>query len=284
MITIGGALATAVLWSIAGFASAIAGRTIGPYVALAWVNGIALLLAVPAALIVDGVPHDVPASDLGWAVVFGLASAGALGCAFGSMTIGPVGLVAPVISTEGAVAALIGLALGESIAGWTGAALGIVVVGIVRSATETGADGLRAVRGANRKALLIAGAAAVLFGLTLVAGSRADALGPLWTVAISRAIGIVAFSVPVLVRARWRRPTGARWVILANAVADVTGFSLFIAATRDGVAIPAVIASQYATLIAVYGYLRFGERLQRWQWVGVALTIGGTAIVSATQQ
>jgi len=48
------------------------------------------------------------------------------------------------------------------------------------------------------------------------------------------------------------------------------------------VAVPAVLASQYATLTAVFGYFFFHERLKPWQWAGVALTIAGTAVVGAT--
>ena len=32
---------------------------------------------------------------------------------------------------------------------------------------------------------------------------------------------------------------------------------------------PAVLASQYATLTALFGYFVFKERLQIWQWAGV---------------
>ena len=67
-----------------------------------------------------------------------------------------------------------------------------------------------------------------------------------------------------------------------NAAGDLLGFTIFILATKDGVAIPAVLGSQYATLAAVFGYVVFGERLKPWQWIGVAITIAGTALVAAS--
>lgn len=252
--------------------------------ALAWVNVIALGVVVVVALAVDGVPRDVRGGDLAWAALYGVALVGALVTAFKSMTIGPVGLVAPIISTEGAFATLLGLALGESVGGVTGGALAVVVVGIVLSAIDSDGrgGGVRVVSGVNRRALLLGLASAVLFAVTLVAGSRADSLGALWTVVVGRVAGTVFVSIPVLTRTQFRRPVGAWRMVGINAAGDLLGFTIFILATKDGVAIPAVLGSQYATLAAVFGYVVFGERLKPWQWIGVAITIAGTALVAAS--
>ena len=284
MFTVVGGLLAAVCWSAAGIASSVAGRRVGPMLALGWVNLLAMVIVVVAALAVDGVPHDVPNAELAWAAVYGLALVGALAAAFKSMTLGPVGLVSPVISTEGAFATLLGLALGETVGGITGLALCVIVIGIVLSAIDTDPLGgsMRAATAVNRKALSIGIASAVLFAITLVAASRADTLGVLWTVAVGRIAGVLFITIPVLSRERLRRPVGAWRVLGINCAGDLTGFTLFIMATDDGVAIPAVLASQYATLTALFGYFVFKERLKPWQWTGVVLTIAGTAMVGAT--
>jgi drug/metabolite transporter (DMT)-like permease len=252
--------------------------------ALAWVNLVAMVIVVTAALLFDGIPRDVPGTEVAWVAIYGLAIVGALAAAFKSMTLGPVGLVSPVISTEGAFATLLGLALGETVGGITGLALGVIVIGIVLSAIDTDplGGGMLAATAVNRKALSIGLASAVLFAITLVAASRTDTLGVLWTIAIGRIVGVLFISVPVLVRERFRRPVGAWRMLGINCAGDLAGFSLFILATEDGVAVPAVLASQYATLTALFGYFVFHERLKSWQWAGVALTIAGTAIVGAT--
>ena len=104
---------------------------------------------------------------------------GALAAAFKSMTLGPVGLVSPVISTEGAFATLFGLALGETVGGATGLALAVIVIGIVLSAIDRDPLGgsMRAASAVNRTALSIALASAVLFAVSLVAASRATRSG-----------------------------------------------------------------------------------------------------------
>ena len=284
MFTVVGGLLAAVCWSAAGLASSVAGRRVGPMLALAWVNLAALVIVLPAALVFDGIPHDVPRAEVAWVAIYGFAIVGALAAAFKSMTLGPVGLVSPVISTEGAFATLFGLALGETVGGITGIALGVIVIGIVLSAIDTDplGGGMLAATAVNRKALSIGLASAVLFAITLVAASRTDTLGVLWTIAIGRIVGVLLISIPVLVRERFRRPGGAWGMLGINCAGDLAGFSLFILATEDGVAVPAVLASQYATLTAVFGYFFFHERLKPWQWAGVALTIAGTAVVGAT--
>jgi drug/metabolite transporter (DMT)-like permease len=213
-----------------------------------------------------------------------LALVAALAAAFKSMTLGPVGLVSPVISTEGAFATLIGLALGETVGGITGLALGVIVIGIVLSAIDTDPLGgsMRAASAVNRKALSIGLVSAVMFAITLVAASRADTLGVLWTIAVGRVAGVLLITIPVLTRERFRRPVGAYRLLALNCAGDLSGFTLFIIATEDGVAVPAVLASQYATLVALFGYFVFKERLKSWQWAGVILTIAGTAVVGAT--
>ncbi len=284
MFTVVGGLLAAVCWSAAGLASSVAGRRVGPMLALGWVSLVATVIVVFAAFAVDGAPRDVPGSELAWAAVYGIALVGALATAFKSMTLGPVGLVSPVISTEGAFATLLGLALGETIGGITGLALGVIVFGIVLSAVDADplGGGMLAATAVNRRALSIGLASAVLFAVTLVAASRADSLGVLWTIAVGRIACVLFISIPVLTRERLRRPVGAWRMLGINCAGDLAGFTLFIMATEDGVAIPAVLASQYATLTALFGYFVFKERLKPWQWTGVALTIAGTALVGAT--
>ena len=155
----------------------------------------------------------------------------------------------------------------------------MIVIGIVLSAIDTDplGGGMLAATAVNRKALSIGLASAVLFAISLVAASRTrharravdDRHRPDRGRAAHQHPGPGARAVPA---------AGRRLGMLGiNCAGDLAGFSLFILATEDGVAVPAVLASQYATLTAVFGYFVFHERLKPWQWAGVALTIAGTA-------
>ena len=239
-------------------------------------NVVTVIYVVPLALVVDGVPHP-SGRDVAWGLAYGVAMSVALLAAFQALTIGPVGLVAPVISTEGAIAAVGGVLLGDHVAGTTGAALAVCVIGVVLSGLQVSQAGH-----ADRRAFTWAVAGAFLFGATLLASSRAVGLGPVTTVAVGRAVACVVFSAPVLAQARFTRPVGVWRLVFANGMLDLVGFSAFVAASRHGVAVPAVLGSQYAALTVVVGFVAFRERLGRVQWIGIALTIVGTAVVAAT--
>ena len=57
-------------------------------------------------------------------------------------------------------------------------------------------------------------------------------------------------------------------VVIAG-IAEVVGFALFAGGSRHGVAVAAVLASQFAAIAAVAAYFLFRERLTRVQLVGV---------------
>jgi drug/metabolite transporter (DMT)-like permease len=66
-------------------------------------------------------------------------------------------------------------------------------------------------------------------------------------------------------------------------VCEVLGFFSFTAGSRHGIAVTAVLASQFAALAALVGYRLFNERLSRVQLVGAVTVIAGVAVLSALQ-
>ncbi len=64
---------------------------------------------------------------------------------------------------------------------------------------------------------------------------------------------------------------------------EVGGFAAFALGARHGVAISAVLSSQFATLAALAGLVLFRERLARIQLAGVATVAVGVAILSGLQ-
>ena len=82
-------------------------------------------------------------------------------------------------------------------------------------------------------------------------------------------------------RVLWTRPA-APLVVIAG-IAEVVGFSSFALGSRDGLAVAAVLASQFAAVAAVAAYFLFSERLSRLQLVGVTTIVAGVTVLTALQ-
>jgi drug/metabolite transporter (DMT)-like permease len=71
---------------------------------------------------------------------------------------------------------------------------------------------------------------------------------------------------------------------LIAAAGEVAAFGAYIAASnRIGVAVPAVIASQFALIAATVGWFVLGERLGRRQLGGAAAIIAGVTALTILQ-
>jgi drug/metabolite transporter (DMT)-like permease len=71
-------------------------------------------------------------------------------------------------------------------------------------------------------------------------------------------------------------------VVLAG-VLEAVGTGVYVIAARTDIAVAAVLSSQFAAIVAVGGFLLFGERLQRVQVAGVAIIVVGITALSALQ-
>ena len=131
MIAVLGGLGAALAWATTTICATRAARLIGATSVLAWVMLIGLVLTLPWALI-RGVP-DVDGTATIWLVLAGVGNCAGLLLVYTGVRIGKVGVVAPIASTEGAIAALIAVAAGEHLAPGAGAALVLVAVGIGRA-------------------------------------------------------------------------------------------------------------------------------------------------------
>ena len=121
MIAILGGLGAALAWATTMLCSTKASRTIGVLPTLGWVMLVGLVPTVPAVLLTGGsAPHG---GSWGWFVTSGCGNVAGLALTYAAVRRGKVGVVAPIASTEGAVAAVLAIALGESLSPGIGTAL-----------------------------------------------------------------------------------------------------------------------------------------------------------------
>jgi uncharacterized membrane protein len=256
---------------------------IGPLSVLGWVMAVGLVAAVGPALLATPVELGLP-EGVGL-VVIGLSHNLGLLLAYAALSIGRVSIVAPIVSTEGALAAVISIALGETLELATAILLGAIAIGVVLAAAERPADqdAFPANPEQTRRAALFAVAAAVTFSVGLVLAGRlgAEGMPPAWVMFASRTVGVLLIVLPLIATRRFQLTRRAAPLVVLAGLLEVFGGAIYVIAASEGVAVAAVLSSQFAAIAAVGGFALFGERLQRLQLVGVAVITLGTTLLSA---
>jgi drug/metabolite transporter (DMT)-like permease len=290
MVAILGGFAAACSWAIATLASSRSSRMIGPWSVLGWVMTVGLVVAIVPAFLVTPINLDAP--HLAGLVVLGLCQNIGLLLAYYALQVGRVSIVAPITATEGALAAALAVVLGEPLALSTAIVLGLIALGVVMAAVERSrenqvVDPTRTERDlANpRRAILLAIAAAAVFSVGLVLSGRLGAAGmpPLWVIVASRTIGVLLIALPLVLRRQFRLTRPAVPLVLLAGVLEAVGSGVYVIAASADIAVAAVLSSQFAAIVAVGGFLLFGERLQRIQIAGVVIIVVGITILSALQ-
>ena len=282
MIAVLGGLGAACAFATAMLCSSRSARMIGSYSALSFVMLVGLAITVPWTVAV-GVPDELGARAFGWLLVSGAGNVVGLLLSYSALRVGKVGIVAPIVSTEGAIAAVIAVLAGESIAPGAGVTLAVIVAGIVLAGI-TQAGGNTATAGSGGRTTLLAIAAALAFGASLYATARVSEELPLaWAVLPARVIGVVAVAVPLFLSSRLLLTRPALPLVVTSGVAEIVGFGLFALGSRHGIAVSAVLASQFAGIAAVVAFFLFRERLARVQIAGVVVIVAGVAVLSWLQ-
>jgi drug/metabolite transporter (DMT)-like permease len=280
MIAILGGLGAAAAWALSTLCSSRSSRLIEPASVVAWVMLVGLLITGPVAA-ARGVPANLDGASAAWLALAGAGNVAGLVLAYRAMRIGQVSLVGPLVSTEGAVAAVIALAAGESLAPAVGATLGVVAAGVCLAAVPAD-DPSGASRTRHPQTVSLAVAAALAFGASLYATARAGSTLPVvWVVLSARLIGTLALALPLLVARRLRLTRGALPFVVTSGICEVAGFYSYTSGARHGIAVAAVLSSQFGALAAVGAYVLFRERLSRLQLVGISAVLVGVALLSA---
>jgi len=276
-----GGLVAAILWGVSGVVAGRASRALGPDLALAWVYLVGLAVALPIAA-ATRVPHP-DAGSLGWTAVAAPTAVASLYAMYAALRRGPAVLVLPLVASQGGVAAVVAVAFGEHLQ--TAAAIGLVVAMLGMFAVMRPPSVSRRDAPHPTAAVALAVLCAVISGFALYASARAgDGIGAVWLLAILRSAGVLAVSVPVALQGRLRLPRDAFRPVLFCGLADTAAFTSYVvAADRGGVAVPAVISSQFAAVSVLIGVVLMGERLSRLQLGGVAGILAGVAVVTAMQ-
>jgi drug/metabolite transporter (DMT)-like permease len=279
-------LGAALGWGLADLFAALAARRVGAWatvvlaqVVSAFAIGMLILIEHPD---LSGLGAVVP-----WLVPNSALAAAAYLTLYRALELGPVAVVSPVLASYAVIPVLLAvILLGEALSAVHTIGVAITIAGAVLTSTD-----VRALRAGTHRmppGLPWAAVSAVLFGVATYtlgwASGRAGWLPSLW-VARTTAAGLFAI-VAVIVGVRRGRAferTIARptlLVILGLGLVDVAGTMSY--ARGAEVALVSIVTAVSATypLIPVFGGVRFlGERPVLTQYAGVALVIGGLALL-----
>jgi len=288
-------LTTAFLWATTLLASARASRLLGPWSTLAWVMLIGLVVTLPFVL-VTAPSVTLTGRDVTLMAVAGVVNSVGLLCNYAAVRRGKVALVGPIVSTEGAIAAVLAVIAGDPLSAAAAVVLAVIAIGVVlasidRSAgdPELAADPAAEARpiGPSRDTVIVVGlalGAAAFFAVNLFVTSRIAGVLPLaWTVLPARLAGVVLVTIPLVLRGRLQLVRAAVPFVIVVGVCEVLGIATFALGARVSAPVTSVLASQFAGIAAVAAYILFGERLRRAQVVGVVLIAIGVAVLAATQ-
>ena len=277
MVSVVFGLLTACFFASSSLMSSRTVKVIGSPSSLAWMMIVGLVVTTPFVF-AAGVPEQLNAS-LPYLAVSGIGNVVGILIAGYALRVGKVGVVAPILATEGAIAAVLAALAGESIAPVVAFLLMVIVGGIVLSAVAPDPEPLEHER--PLMAVLLATGAAVCFGASLFStGFVSDDLPIAWVLLPGRLVGVVALFIPLLLLRRLRITRGTAPLVVAMGLSEVLGFTCFAIGAQYQVAVTSVLSSQFAPIAAIMAYVLFKERLGRAQILGVIVLVGGVTALT----
>ena len=281
MIAVVAGLGAALAWALATLAAARASRVLGAWSTTALVVFVGLIVTLPL-LALEGPPPQVGTEDLAWLVVAGLGYAIGMVFNYAALSGGKVPVTAPIVSTEGSIAAALAVLTGEAASPLLAAMLALIALGIFVVALQPG-GGADALRGHGARYVGFAATAALIFGVGLYGAGRAsDVVPPAWVVAAGRIAGVLLLTLPLVLTRQLRFDRAVLPFLLFAGVAEVVGVYLYAWGARESIAVTAVLASQFAVMAALMAHA-LGERISPRQWLGVAAVTTGVVVITITR-
>jgi len=248
-------------------------RETRPLTQMVWVLVTGTVVALPIALLVDGLPDAGQWRGAGLAALAGALYFGALFCLLRGLQVGDLGLVSALTSLQGAYVAVVVILLGVPITPLLGVALTLSAFGAMLTSFEGRAKSTRGAPWA-----LVAG---VLFAGVMLCYAYGD-IGWLSQSAISRTVSL-AITLPVaLLTGGVAVPPAMRVRAVGAGLLELGGVMLLTIAFALGPpTVAGVTTTQFGTFAVILGFVVLHERPKPNQWVGIVCTIAGVSLLAA---
>ena len=240
---------------------------------MVWVLATGVLIILPVALVLRGLPDQGEWTGAGLAALAGVLYFGALFCLLRGLNVGDLGLISALVSLQGAYLAVAVILLGEPVTPLLAAALALCVVGAVLTSFEGRAG---STRGASW-----AFAAGLLFSGVMLCYAYGD-IDWLSQTAISRTVSLFIALPVALFTGSLAVPRALRVRAVGAGVLELSGLSLLTITFALGPAtVAGVTTTQFGTFAVILGFVVLGERPKPNQWAGIACTIVGVSLLAA---
>ena len=273
------ALLSSAMWGTADFFAGRLSKKHNPFAVLGFSQVFGLLVGVLIVVISGSYQGKVLGFDgyLIPGVLAGLFGYIGLACLYEGLSTGRMGVVSPISSLSTVIPLAYALITGDVLSTITLFGVVIALIGVFC------ASGPELSQGLPMKPLLLASGAAAGFGLALTfiaIGSQSSAL--LTMVSMRGATFFVTISLAIKFKTTGNFDKKAIPVLFFIGAADfIANLLLGIATTKGLVSVAMVFGSLYPIATAVLAYKFLQERLQRVQYVGIALAVAGVSIISA---
>jgi len=273
------ALLSSAMWGTADFFAGRLSKKHNPFAVLGFSQVFGLLVGVLIVVISGSYQGKVLGFDgyLIPGVLAGLFGYIGLACLYKGLSTGRMGVVSPISSLSTVIPLAYALITGDVLSTITLFGVVIALIGVFC------ASGPELSQGLPIKPLLLALGAAAGFGLALTfiaIGSQSSAL--LTMVSMRGATFFVTISLAIKFKTTGNFDKKAIPVLFFIGAADfIANLLLGIATTKGLVSVAMVFGSLYPIATAVLAYKFLQERLQRVQYVGIALAVAGVSIISA---
>jgi drug/metabolite transporter (DMT)-like permease len=272
--TVGFALAASLSWGAGDFSGGVATRRAKVLSVVIAAHAIGLMMLIALALIWS---EPFPSTlDIIWGSVAGLAGAVGVVAFYQSLSVGRMGIVAPITAMLSAAVPVLFGAFFEGLPGplqLTGFVLALIAVGLI--------SGLGVVKG-RPKGLGLAFLAGLGFGSFFILISRVSHGAIFWPLAAARLASFLFLLAVILVRRQEIIPKKSVLpvVFLAGAL-DVAGNVFFVLATHAGrLDVAAILSSLYPAVTVLLASIILKERVTRIQTIGICIALVAIPLIS----
>jgi drug/metabolite transporter (DMT)-like permease len=242
---------------------------------MVWVLATGVVVVVPIALLVVGLPQgEAQWRAAGFAALAGALYFFAFFCLLRALSTGDLGLVSTLNALQGAYVAVTVILLGAKVTPLLALALSACVLGGLCTSFEGHAK--------TAKGAPWALASGLLFAAVMLCYHAAGAISWLSQSAISRSVSLLVTLPVALLSGRIYVPRNLRGRAIGAGLLELGGVVLLTIAFAIGPpTVAGVTTTQFGTFAVLLGYVVLHERPNPLQWAGVGCTLAGVSLLAA---